>query len=119
AAEGLGDVALDRHHLSEAHSYYADYLTAIERAYAGGSGYNTNSQGRTQGNARLQREVAIAHQRLADVSLRMGRSHEAMEEYQRCRRIAAGASTAFEPRNPEPRDVLGYCAARMSGASTP
>lgn len=106
AAEGLGDVSLARNRLSEAYEFYQHYLKAIRRALA-----NSRS------NTRIRREVAVAYQRLGDTSLRLGESARARKEFSDCATTSRAASTDFEPRNPEPRDVTSYCTARLGGQS--
>ena len=105
ANEGLGDVSSQARQFTKAYEYYGQYLKAIEHAL-----------GKAKSNVRIQREVAIAYQRLGDTSLSLGRLGDAQHEFQLCLATSNGASTAFEPRNPEPHDVRGYCQAKMSEA---
>ena len=101
--EGLGYVYSEAKQFSGTDRYYHEYLTSILRA-----------QKSSPSNKRIQREVAIAYQRLGDLSLRRGRKDEARTEFRSCLSEAGSASTAFEPRNPEPKDVADYCRARIA-----
>ena len=103
ANEGLGDVLRDQDQTLAAYPCYEEYRRAIQQSFD-----------KAKANARIQREVAVAYQRLGDTSLRLGHKKRATQEFQECVNFAERATTAFEPRNPEPRDVLGYCRAKIA-----
>jgi tetratricopeptide (TPR) repeat protein len=108
ANEGLGDVELDQNQLLDASRHYEAYLASIMHAFD-----------RAKANRRIQREVAVAYQRLGEVKLRLRRDNEARENFQNCVKTAEGATVAFEPRNPDPQDVRSYCQGRMAAMAPP
>jgi tetratricopeptide (TPR) repeat protein len=103
ANEGLGDVSRDTGQFSEANEYYKAYLKSISHV-----------RDKSQANARIRREVAVAYQRLGDVALRIGSNEVSKAIFQQCLKNSEKASTAFEPRNPEPQDVGGYCRTKIA-----
>jgi tetratricopeptide (TPR) repeat protein len=103
ANEGLGDVAFDQDRFREAYEYYQAYLKSIARVLQ-----------KAPSNARIRREVAVAYQRVGEVALRLEKRDEARTEFQMCSETAEHASTAFEPRNPEPQNTGEYCRAKLA-----
>ena len=107
--EGLGDVARDKHNWSAASEYYSEYLAAITRV-----------QKESPTNAKWRRDVAVGYQRLGDALLGLGRKEEARNNFERCLSASDRLIAAFDPRNPDPRDVHEYCRARAAEiASSP
>jgi tetratricopeptide (TPR) repeat protein len=99
ANEGLGDTLCDLHDYKEALKHYSAYLDIVSKP-----------PGDSAHNARALRDIAIGHQRLGVALLGLGLGESARSEFQECLSISSGASTAFDARNPEPRNVRQYCA---------
>jgi hypothetical protein len=56
------------------------------------------------------RDVAVGHQRIANAEFHLGKLQQARNNLEECRSFSVGASTSFDPRNPEPRhDVAAVC----------
>jgi tetratricopeptide (TPR) repeat protein len=103
AKEGLGDVASDKHNWAAALDYYVLYLDAI-----------TTLRKDSPFNTKWRRDVAVGNQRIGVAMLGLGRREEAKAKFDQCVADSTDLIAAFDPRNPEPRDVLADCQARSS-----
>jgi tetratricopeptide (TPR) repeat protein len=101
ANEGLGDVSRDQHNWSAALEYYAVYLETMKRVSKD-----------SPSSAKWRRDVAVGHQRLGDALLALDRAEEAGSAFEQCLSVSTKLTAAFDPRNPEPRDVHEYCRQR-------
>ncbi|HMD37669.1 MAG TPA: tetratricopeptide repeat protein [Candidatus Acidoferrum sp.] len=103
AYEGLGDLASDKHNWAAAYDYYTLYFDGI-LALRNDSPFNT----------KWRRDVAVGHQRIGIALEGLGRTEEAKAKFDQCIADSTDLIAAFDPRNPEPRDVLADCKARSS-----
>lgn len=98
ANEGLGDVSRETGDMPEAMKYFGQYHEIMTILVA-----------QPKSSSRFKRDLGIADQRLADTLLNSHRNEEALAHFRDCISDSTGASTAFDPRNPEPKDVGAYC----------
>jgi len=95
-------VARDKRNWSAAWQHYSEYLAAMTRL-----------QKESPTNAKWRRDVAVGYQRLGDALLGLGRKEEARSHFEHCMSASDHLVSAFDPRNPDPRDVHDYCRARV------
>ncbi len=98
ANQGLGDVAFDQHNWNSAFDAYRKYRDAMLIWYR-----------KSPSDAWVRRDVAIGYERVGIAEAKLGNIGAARSAFEQCLSYSKGASTAFDPRNPDPANTAQSC----------